>query len=241
MHEHETKKKNELAEKEERKQMRLQKKQLKEAQTRRKKEERENRREKGKQGAVTKRKRTTSSTKVSANKRAKIQISPEEQRSLFFNSALYRLTQHDTFGSLKQHCSDLASDMKTMDVRLFEGCFDRIRTDDRSRQLLREMQEYEEYQPIPIFGDGNCLPRCGSLFMCSHEERHVEMRVRIAVELAMNDELYLDDTFLSEGTSKKRRHQFPIHMRCFLISTPWEFNCPLEIYVHSTSVKLWTS
>ena len=93
--------------------------------------------------------------------------------------------------------------MKTMDVRLFEGCFDRIRTDDRSRQLLREMQEYEEYQPIPIFGDGNCLPRCGSLFMCGHEERHVEMRVRIAVELAMNDELYLDDTFISEGTSQK--------------------------------------
>ena len=31
----------------------------------------------------------------------------------------------------------------------------------------------------------------------------MEMRVRIAVELAMNDELYLDDTFLSEGTSQK--------------------------------------
>ena len=94
------------------------------------------------------------------------------------------LTQHNTFGSLKQQCSDLASDMKTMDGCLFDGSFDLIRTgNNRSMQLLRGIQEYNGYQPIPIFGDRNCFLRCGSPFICGHEERHVETRAWIAVEI----------------------------------------------------------
>ena len=94
-------------------------------------------------------------------------------------------------------------------------------------------------QPIPTFGDENCFSRCGSLFTCGHEESHVEMRVRIAVEMAMNDEVYLYDTFLSEGATQEETSSLS-HMRCFRISIPWELNCSLELYVHCTRLKLWT-
>ena len=203
MHEHETKKRNEIAAKEERKRIRLQKKQLMDEQSRRKIEERDNRRERGKEGVVTRGKRSTSLQRGKTIKVAKVQVSPEEQRNVFFSMAQSKLTQHSTFGCLKQECSDLADDMKRMDLCLFDGSIDRTRTDNKAKQILRGMEEYDGYQPIPIFGDGNCFPRCGSMFICGHEDRHVEMRVRIAVEMAMNDDVYLDDALLSEGATQE--------------------------------------
>ncbi|KAL8611896.1 hypothetical protein ACOMHN_033641 [Nucella lapillus] len=48
--------------------------------------------------------------------------------------------------------------------------------------------------PIAIYGDGNCLPRCGSFLAWGTEERHIEMRTRIAVEQIVHRAHYLGET-----------------------------------------------
>jgi hypothetical protein len=54
--------------------------------------------------------------------------------------------------------------------------------------------------PTTIYGDGDCLARCGSLLVYGHEENHLDIRARIIQELVVNEEKYLDDKFLNEGS-----------------------------------------
>ena len=53
--------------------------------------------------------------------------------------------------------------------------------------------------PVVVTGDGNCLPRCGSLVAYLKEDNHEEIRLRIAVEMICNKESYLDKSYLSRG------------------------------------------
>ena len=52
--------------------------------------------------------------------------------------------------------------------------------------------------PISIEGDGNCLPRCAAVLATGAQNAHVEMRVRMAVELAAHEQFYLDDAELNK-------------------------------------------
>ena len=40
--------------------------------------------------------------------------------------------------------------------------------------------------PCSIFGDGNCLLRCGSMALYGNQDSHVEIRVRVALEMAVH-------------------------------------------------------
>ena len=53
--------------------------------------------------------------------------------------------------------------------------------------------------PMLIEGDGNCLPRCGSVLAYGTQEYHRDIRLRIAVELIKYPHLYLDADYLSRG------------------------------------------
>jgi hypothetical protein len=53
--------------------------------------------------------------------------------------------------------------------------------------------------PIVIEGDGNCIPRVGSILAHGNAEKHLEMRLQIAVELILHKESYLDEAYLSRG------------------------------------------
>ena len=44
--------------------------------------------------------------------------------------------------------------------------------------------------PIEVGKDGNCLPRCGSLYLFGHERNHTEIRVRTILELAAHESYY---------------------------------------------------
>jgi hypothetical protein len=57
--------------------------------------------------------------------------------------------------------------------------------------------------PVKIYGDGNCLPRTGSVFAFGDEESHEEIRARIIIESVNNIEKYLDSRLLSEGVNEK--------------------------------------
>ena len=53
--------------------------------------------------------------------------------------------------------------------------------------------------PIPVVADGNCLPRVGSILAFGTQDRHLDMRLRIAVEMIKHRELYLDEEHLTKG------------------------------------------
>lgn len=45
--------------------------------------------------------------------------------------------------------------------------------------------------PTPVYGDGNCLCRSGSMYVFGNEASHVEIRCRIVAEMVMNKEWFL--------------------------------------------------
>ena len=60
-------------------------------------------------------------------------------------------------------------------------------------------QDRPALQPVKIYGDGNCLARAGSFLAFGTEDEHVEIRMRIACELALHSDIYQDDSFLGAG------------------------------------------
>jgi len=51
-----------------------------------------------------------------------------------------------------------------------------------------------------IYGDGNCLPRCGSAFLFNGDQsHHQEIRIRIALELIKHQDHYLCNSYISKG------------------------------------------
>ena len=72
--------------------------------------------------------------------------------------------------------------------------------DSVSKQLLDELGGYSGLTPIEIPAYGNCLPLTASYFMHGNKDHDTEVRVRIAVELALNaEDYYLNDQFLAMG------------------------------------------
>ena len=57
---------------------------------------------------------------------------------------------------------------------------------------------------VRILAGENCLPRVASMLATGEKKGHVEMRIRIAHELAMHHKDYLDNVILARGTSKPR-------------------------------------
>ena len=73
--------------------------------------------------------------------------------------------------------------------------------DEVSSDLLCDMAEYSDLRPMQISAYGDCLPTMTSYYMHGNADHHVEARLRIAVELAVHEDLYLDDNFLAKGIS----------------------------------------
>ena len=59
--------------------------------------------------------------------------------------------------------------------------------------------------PILVKGDGNCLPRVGSLLAYGSENHHLDIRLRIATELIQFQDNYLDTDYLSRGLPKGQK------------------------------------
>ena len=56
--------------------------------------------------------------------------------------------------------------------------------------------------PVVIEADGNCLARVGSLAAYGSEEHHLDIRLRIGLELINHRDLYLDEQYLSRGLAE---------------------------------------
>jgi len=71
-----------------------------------------------------------------------------------------------------------------------------VRTVDVISSLLLDNNSFI---PLKVIGDGNCLPRTASVLMFGFEDHHAEIRVRLAIEMSLHEDIYLDDTFLAQG------------------------------------------
>ena len=61
---------------------------------------------------------------------------------------------------------------------------------DTVSQKLFPKDSFVKATPVKCFGDGNCLFRSVSLILQGDENLHLELRIRVVIEMAMNIDLY---------------------------------------------------
>ena len=123
-----------------------------------------------------------------------------------------------TFAELEQLCQHILP-LLPISHDIPGDLDENLQVDEQSSELLREANIFS-LEALSVVADGNCLPRCASILLYNSQEKHVEMRVRIIVELVVHKDTYLDDSFLEKGLDHPRKHHviFPQHMQCFQIS-----------------------
>jgi hypothetical protein len=79
------------------------------------------------------------------------------------------------------------------------------------------------------------LPSSGSVFAFGHEDRAKDMRARIVIELALNEELYLSHQHLQKGidvTSQNLPKTFAMYSNQFTPGVGLSANVIKAIYEH---------
>ena len=85
-----------------------------------------------------------------------------------------------------------------MDVHVSCQTDDILVVDIKAKELIPSDCP-DNYVPCQTGADGNCFPRAISRAVTGSEIQHMEYRVRIAAELALHEELYVDEIFLRKG------------------------------------------
>ena len=83
----------------------------------------------------------------------------------------------------------------------------------------QELNPLDETIQIKIYGDGNCLPRCGSILAMGHENSHIEIRVRIMIKQGRNAKQYLDNEHIK--LSKTSNENFVGICTILAVCTRW--------------------
>lgn len=161
--------------------------------------------------------------------------SPSAERTHYFEDLQGKLVRSGTFDELLGVAREHEAAMKNYIAARDDLCAESYVTDTESLALYPE--DSPPLLPIKIYGDGNCLPRSGSVLAFGTEQNHTELRARMTCELALNAEVYLKDSFLSTGhrvnDCKKLYAQYSeAYVLRSLQKVP---------YKGYTSVKSWTS
>ena len=72
---------------------------------------------------------------------------------------------------------------------------------DTVSKKLFPKDSFKRLTPLKCTGDGNCLFRAVSNILQGNENLHNELRIRVAVELAMNIDKYCDNAELKKMNS----------------------------------------
>lgn len=96
-----------------------------------------------------------------------------------------------TINSVISHLMEISCSLKLSNSNIYnQPLFNKQPTwkvDSYSKSLLRD----QPYDPISVSADGNCLFNSVSMFLAGNESLSTELRVRTAIELAYNRQLYL--------------------------------------------------
>ena len=113
---------------------------------------------------------------------------------------------------------------------------------DWESQELIPTSKSTVYRALKTTGDGNCFFRAASILAFGHENKHEEMRVRIVVELAANDEFYLKDEDIP-GRIKAQEQE--IHPRSKNITSEMNPDVIREVFedevLESARTSSWAS
>ena len=120
-----------------------------------------------------------------------------KQRDIYYEKSQQSLMKCEDFTEFVECCKNI----KTEEIIIHIPTSDMETLDVNASDLLSEMTDYNNLTPITIPPYGDCLPCSGSFYAFGNVEHHIEIRVRIAVELAIHSELYLDDQFLASGVN----------------------------------------
>lgn len=134
--------------------------------------------------------------------------SPSVSRTAFFNILQTKMEKAECFEDLVHICQENMPNMLQWEVRPASQLFAKDYCED-----LEALQLYPsdgpDLHPVSIYGDGNCLPRSGSVLACGKQDLHVEIRVRIVFELCLHEEFYLDnDRLRGESSLEKLPAQY---------------------------------
>ncbi|CAC5424014.1 unnamed protein product [Mytilus coruscus] len=115
------------------------------------------------------------------------------QRLQFFNDSLIYLSlaSGKSFHAFKECSILIKNKLQGFPLEVSQDALD-IKLDKVSMDIFPS-QEFPDLVPIKVSGDGNCLPRSASMLIFGDQHHNVEMRVRMACELALNKDFYLND------------------------------------------------
>ena len=142
-------------------------------------------------------KQTTTNTSKSLS-----EANQKKERKEYFVALGKRLETASSFQELQLVARGMEEEMQTKwpvscSKQLDAGQYIK----DRHAASLYPTDAPPDLAPVCIYGDGNCLPRCASLLAVGNQDSFAEMRVRITVELAANEDCYLSDENLQPSTS----------------------------------------
>ncbi|KAL8618685.1 hypothetical protein ACOMHN_048861 [Nucella lapillus] len=129
-------------------------------------------------------------------------VSRATDRESYFKTIAGKLQKASkkSFYQLQELAKEVEKDIDKWPVSCVQGLdASHYSTDEKAADLFPK--DAPALLPISIEGDGNCLPRCAALLATGSEKAHVEMRVRIIVELAVNEQYYLNDENLKKQYS----------------------------------------
>lgn len=132
----------------------------------------------------------------------------DRDRENYFSEKLKYMQKSVDFEDLQAKCLSLELEMdllypNVIPLEDISMALNDLALDDVSAKLLPGdlPTAYDNFQPAAVYGDGNCLPRTGSIHTFGHEDGHKEIRLRIVVEMCKAEENYLNSTFLNKGVT----------------------------------------
>ena len=187
--EHEIAKQTEQKEKQQRKEQRTKKRLLIEEQKQVKEKERHHKKQ-----------------QMEQNREVIEKLKSSKKRAKAFQGWQKTLMKCKTFNSFAQKSTTIYEDVTSFPLELCLPTSAVGQVDDISFELLKDIDGHKNLTPIKTPAYGDCFPCTASYYMFGNTDHDVEVRVRIAIELAMNATTYLDDQFLSgndQDTSKR--------------------------------------
>ena len=122
-------------------------------------------------------------------------------RRLFFDRLFSRMQSCKNYVDLTILCESIVNphQISLSDINIYEQLSEEDLDRYSNRILPCDIPNHPLLFAKKIYGDGNCLARCGSMLAFGTEEHFVELKVRMIVELVQNEQLYLDNDYLKVG------------------------------------------
>jgi len=137
-------------------------------------------------------------------------IHTEPNRADFFDDCLENFIQCSSYEGLKEMCHDVNRKMNIWPIdhaKLATIVNSGLSVDQKTMDIYPDdvQQTYVTF-PVSVKADGNCLPYSGSVLAFGKDSHATEIRVRIIIEQALNEQYYLDQTNLEKGLKESPRY-----------------------------------